>query len=366
MCVMSGPSDPWPRSASPRDRDAASSASSSSARPRGGPSAGAAAPGSPSVGSDDVAVALGGGAARGMAHIGALKAIEASGRPVAGVAGTSFGAIMAALYALGGHALELERVVRSQDVAEIWRQGLDFGLHRGAVVHGRRLADWLDRKFFFGATFDDARLPLAVACTDLVSGEPVVIRSGSVAAAVRASCALPGVFAPVPVDGRVLIDGGFVETVPFRALGGFHAATKIGVHAGVDVRRSRMIRRIRRFNASRFGRNFYRTAARLGSAGPFGQMARGLAISLRSYSRSVRAPQGHVLVSVDSGIAWWDFHRSPQAIAAGERAMTQALARWPLPEGVVRASTGQGARSSTTNEARSWPEPAAPSEGPEA
>lgn len=318
------------------------------------------------MGSDDVAVALGGGAARGMAHIGALKAIEASGRPVAGVAGTSFGAIMAALYALGGHALELERVVRSQDVAEIWRQGLDFGLHRGAVVHGRRLADWLDRKFFFGATFDDARLPLAVACTDLVSGEPVVIRSGSVAAAVRASCALPGVFAPVPVDGRVLIDGGFVETVPFRALGGFHAATKIGVHAGVDVRRSRMIRRIRRFNASRFGRNFYRTAARLGSAGPFGQMARGLAISLRSYSRSVRAPQGHVLVSVDSGIAWWDFHRSPQAIAAGERAMTQALARWPLPEGVVRASTGQGARSSTTNEARSWPEPAAPSEGPEA
>jgi predicted acylesterase/phospholipase RssA len=299
-----------------------------------------------------------------MAHIGALKALEASGRPIAGIAGTSFGAIMASLYALGGHALELERVVRSQDVAEIWRQGLDFGLHRGAVIHGRRLADWLDRKFFFGATFDDVRLPLAVACTDLVSGEPVVIRSGSVAAAVRASCALPGVFAPVPVDGRVLIDGGFVETVPFRALGGFRAETKIGVHAGVDVRHSRMILRIRRFNASRLGRTFYRTAARLGSAGPFGQMARGLAISLRSYSRSIRAPQGHVLVSVDPGVAWWDFHRSPQAIAAGERAMTQALAQGPLPGMSVRTSMEQEARSSSTSEAPPLPEARARREGP--
>ncbi len=323
MVAMSDPSDPRLRTGDARARQA----------PSIGPWTTASTPSAASV-----AVALGGGAARGMAHIGALKALEESGRPIAGVAGTSFGAIMAALYALGGHGLELERVVRSQDVAEIWRQGFDFGWHRGALIHGRRLADWLDRKFFFGATFDDARLPLAIACTDLVSGEPVVMRSGSVAAAVRASCALPGVFAPVHVDGRVLIDGGFVETVPFRALEGFDAATKVGVHTGVDVRRSRVIRLVRRFNASGIGRRYYRTAARLGSAGPFGQMARGLAISLRSYSRPLRAPRGCLLVSVDAEIAWWDFHRSPRAIAAGERAMARALARLSSPSASLSAS----------------------------
>lgn len=272
-----------------------------------------------------VAVALGGGAARGLAHIGALKALDASARPIAGVAGTSFGAIIAALYALGGPALELERVVRSQDVAEIWRQGFDVGLHRGALIHGRRLAEWLDRKYFFGAGFDDARVPLAIACTDLATGAPVVLRTGSVAAAVQASCALPGVFAPVRLEGRVLIDGGFVQAVPFAALDGSAAAVKVGVHAGVDVQRSRLIRRIRRFNASRWGRDFQRVAARASSLGPLGQMTRGLAISLRSYSRAVRAPRGCRLVTVDAGISWWDFHRSPQAIAAGERAMQRLL-----------------------------------------
>src|SRR5690606_32629211 len=142
-----------------------------------GPGAGTARP--------RVGVALGGGAARGMAHVGALKALDAAGVRVDGVAGTSYGAVIAALYALGGPAVELERIIRTQDVAELWRQSVDFGLHEGALIRGTRLADWLDRKFFFGATFADARVPLAIACTDLVSGRLVVLREGSVAQAVR-------------------------------------------------------------------------------------------------------------------------------------------------------------------------------------
>lgn len=282
-------------------------------------------------------VALSGGAARGMAHIGVLKALDAHGRPPALVAGTSYGAIIAALYALSGNALEVERVVRSQDVAEVWRQGVDFGLHRGALIHGRRLSDWLDRKFLFGATFADARVPLAVACTDLASGALVTLEHGSIAQAVRASCALPGLFAPVRWDGRTLIDGGFLEPIPYRALRSLPGGHLLGVHTGVDVRRSGVVRAIRRFNVSKVGRSFIRRAKRVEVRGALSQIVRGAAISLGSYSRGVHVPRGATLLRVDPGIAWWDFHQSPRAIEAGERAMAALLeGEWPIAGADVR------------------------------
>lgn len=260
-----------------------------------------------------------------MVHVGALKAIEASGVIVAGVAGTSYGAIIGALYALSGSALELEKVIREADIGELWRQAFDIGLHQGALMGGGRLAAWLDRKFFFGATFADAQLPLMIACTDLSSGRLTVLKSGSIADAVRASCALPGLFAPVKLQERVLIDGGLVETVPFRALSGLTMDTAIGLHAGVDVSRSRFIMAVRRFAASRWGRSFYRRAGGIEPQGPFGQVVKGLAVSMRSYSRPVRAPRGSHLLRIEPAIAWWDFHRSPQAIAAGEATMNRLL-----------------------------------------
>ncbi len=272
-----------------------------------------------------VGIALGGGAARGVAHVGALKAVEAAGLRVAGVAGTSYGAVIAALYALGGPALEIERVVRAQDLTELWLQGIDFGWHEGGLMSGKRLARWLDRKFFMGATFDDVRLPLAIACTDLASGRLRVLRSGSIAEAVRASCALPGVFAPVTIGGEVLIDGGLVETVPFRALSTLGVPLMVGVHAGVSVEGSRFVRAVRRYAASRAGRAHYRRTGRLPPVGAVRRLLRGLAISARSYSRPVKVPRGAYLVSVDPGVAWWDFHRSPQSLAAGAAAMARLL-----------------------------------------
>lgn len=304
----------------------------SSTRPNGppGPSttAGSVAPWV--AGAPRLALALSGGAARGMAHIGVLKALEAAGVKPALVAGTSYGAIVAALYALAGSALEVERITRSQDMAEVWRQGLDPGFHRGALVSGERLTNWLDRKFFLGATFNDVSVPLAVACTDLSARTLVTVRDGSIAQAVRASCALPGIFAPVRWQGRTLIDGGFMEPVPFTALSAADPAVLLGVQAGVDVRRSRLVRAIRRFNVSRSGRAFRRRAEVLTGEGPVSQMIRGVSISLSSYSRGVRVPVGATMLRVDPGIAWWDFHRSPSAIAAGERAMHEMLAAGAL------------------------------------
>ncbi len=274
----------------------------------------------------DIALALGGGTARGLVHVGVLKALDDRGLRPAMLGGTSFGAIIAALYALCGNGYELERIVREQDLEEVWRQGIDFGLHRGALIHGRRMRDWLDRKYFMGATFEDARVPLVIATTDLATGELVRLSSGSIADAVRASCALPGLFAPVLWQGRWLIDGGFVEPVPFSALSDSGAAVRLGVHAGVDVRRSNVVGAIRRFNRTGFGRAFLARGERADPRGPFGQIYRGLAISLASYSRDLQVPEGATLLRVEPQISWWDFHKSPAAIQAGEKAMRELLA----------------------------------------
>lgn len=281
-------------------------------------------------------MALGGGAARGAAHVGALQALEEAGHRAECVAGTSYGAIIAALYAIGGPAAELERVIRQQDIGELWSQAIDFGLHRGALVNGQRLARWLDRKFFYGATFADTQVPLAIACTDLATGDLVVVREGSLAEAVRASCALPALFAPVKVDGHVLIDGGFVEAVPFRALASMAPRLSLGVHAGVDTDKTTFVRMIRRLNRSATGRALRRVASRASAAGPVGQALRGLSISFESYEQRLTPPPGAHLIVTEPRIAWWDFHRSPQAFEAGRASMKALIARLG-PEAIAAA-----------------------------
>ncbi|NBC95750.1 MAG: hypothetical protein GVY27_05275 [Deinococcus-Thermus bacterium] len=266
-------------------------------------------------------LALGGGTARGTAHIGVLKVLEEVGRPPVAFSGTSFGAIVAAMAALGAPALEIERIVRRQNIMELWAQALDFGLHRAAVVHGQRLERWLDRKIFYGARIEDAERPLAISATDLRSGAPVVLREGSVAQAVRASCALPGVFASVRIGGAELVDGGFVEPVPFGALAELGPTRMVGVHAGLDLAGSAALSRLRSLDRSAVGRWLHRIAARMRGDTAWGRLVIGLSLSLRSYRHDARAPAGAELVTVAPPIAWWDFHRSPVAIEAGERAM---------------------------------------------
>lgn len=270
-------------------------------------------------------VALGGGTARGLAHIGALQVLEERGSTPDALAGTSYGAIMAALYALGMPGLELERLVRQQNTGEIWAQGIDFGLHRGALIHGRRLGRWLDRKFFQGATFGDCRIPLAIATTDLATGDLHVIREGSIATAVQASCALPFVFAPVELGGMLVVDGGFAEPVPFRTLAELGARRLIGVHAGIDVQATKTIAWFRALHRTPAGRAWQRHAESLGVGTIASRLARGASLSLRAYEDGIRVPDGATLVQVYPPISWWDFHRSPQAIQAGRRAMVRAL-----------------------------------------
>ena len=164
-----------------------------------------------------IGVALGGGFARGLAHIGVLKILEQEKIPINFIAGTSVGALIGAVYASGVSPKEMEEIaglVRFRDFAR-------WTVSRLGFASNDRMNGMLQR-FLKVKTFEELRVPLAVIATDFVSGEPVIFRSGELTAPVRASCAYPGMFLPVTVNGHTLVDGMLaysVPTTPLREMG---------------------------------------------------------------------------------------------------------------------------------------------------
>jgi NTE family protein len=168
---------------------------------------------SPTVSSKtpSIGLALGGGFARGIVHIGVLKVLEHENIPVRFIAGTSVGALIGAAYCSGVSPVELEEIasrVRFRDLAR-------WTLSRYGFATNQRMIGFLSKTLKV-ATFEELRIPLAVTATDFASGEGVVFRSGPLADPVRASCAYPGVFLPVPVNGRLLVDGMLAHSLPTK------------------------------------------------------------------------------------------------------------------------------------------------------
>lgn len=273
-----------------------------------------------------LSVAFGGGTARAIAQVGALLVLEEEGLAPSAVAGTSFGAIVAALYALHGSAAVVRDIVVNQRTNRIWRQAFDFGLHQASLIHGQRLERWLDEEVFRGATFSDVQLPLVIACTELAGGNEVLLRRGSLARAVVASSALPGLLAPIEVDGQFLVDGGFIEAVPFQAAQVLGNRLILGLHAGIDTEHSWVVHFLQRMARWQPARRAVHWAGALNVAHPVGRLGRGLVWAGRSYLRSQPVPAGAVLLRLNPRVAWWDFHRAAQAAAEGEMTMQQLLA----------------------------------------
>ncbi len=274
----------------------------------------------------ELVVALGGGTARAMAHVGVLQALKEAGIAPEASAGTSFGAIVAALYSLDVPLPEMHRLLTDPSAREVWSQGLDFGLHRLSLVHGRRLEHWLDSRLYHGATFADLKRPLAIATTSLTHGDLHLVQEGSLAKAVVASCSLPLLFAPVRIGGQWLVDGGFVEAVPFRSaltLGGRHL---LGINTGIDTEQAGMVRWLRRVRQRAWARGFSDWSVSRSVDRSAGRALRGLGWAARSYARAQPVPDGASLLRVDPGIAWWDFHKTDQAVEAGYRAARSAIA----------------------------------------
>jgi NTE family protein len=199
-----------------------------------------------------ICLVLSGGGARGMAHIGVLKVLEDLKIPIDCIAGTSMGAIVGGLYASGMTAAQIDSTMRSVDWQEAFRDApprrdlafrrkqddrnflvkLPLGLKHGKVllpkgfIQGQKLQETLRQltlPFSNTTNFDLLPTPFRAVATDLVTGNAVVMDKGDLAIAMRASMSAPGVFAPVELDGRLLVDGGLAENLPINVARAMHA-----------------------------------------------------------------------------------------------------------------------------------------------
>jgi NTE family protein len=176
-----------------------------------------------------IGLALGGGFARGFAHLGVLQVLEQKRIPISCIAGTSVGSILGAAYASGAPLARIIatcRTLRFRDIAR-WR------VSRLGLASNQRLGELIER-VFDSRQFEDLRIPMAVVATDLNSGEPVVLNHGSLVDAIRASCAFPGLFEPVEIGTRCLADGGLVAPVPTRAARDLGADFVLGISVGMQ------------------------------------------------------------------------------------------------------------------------------------
>jgi NTE family protein len=158
-------------------------------------------------------LALGGGAARGFAHVGVIQVLEEAGLKPSHVVGTSAGSLVAALYASGKTSAELNRLAENLQEADITDWMLPI-LNRGAL-RGEALARYVNSQVG-GRTLEQMNIPLGIVATDLNSGESITFRRGNTGSAVRASSAVPAVFQPVRIGEREFVDGGLVAPVPVR------------------------------------------------------------------------------------------------------------------------------------------------------
>lgn len=160
-----------------------------------------------------IGLALGGGAVLGAVHVGVLKALEEKNIKINAICGTSAGAIVAALYAFGKTPQEIEKIV----VEFEWKKLSSLTLSKYGILSNEKIGEII--KLNIGdKKFKDANIPLGMMATDIATGEKIILDKGSVADAVVASTCIPGIFIPVEIGGRFLVDGGIVENVPLSCL----------------------------------------------------------------------------------------------------------------------------------------------------
>lgn len=171
-----------------------------------------------------IGLALGGGAARGFAHIGVIQVLEEQGIKVDLVVGTSAGSLVAALFATGRTGTELAKMADGMDESAL----TDWAFPGRGLIKGEALAKYM-RTQTGGVAIERMKLPLGIVATDLADGQPILFQRGDVGTAVRASSAVPAVFQPVKIGEREYVDGGLVSPVPVRFARQMGATLVIGV-----------------------------------------------------------------------------------------------------------------------------------------
>jgi NTE family protein len=156
-----------------------------------------------------IGLALSGGTAKSVTHVGVIKALTEAGIPFYCVAGTSGGSIVSSMLASGMPVSTMETVATTMS----WRKLVRVRLTRMGFISSERIAEFI-RDLLGDLTFEDLNLPTAVVATDLVTGDKKVFRSGPLALAVRASCSIPQIYLPVEIDNQYYVDGGLSEYLP--------------------------------------------------------------------------------------------------------------------------------------------------------
>ena len=243
-----------------------------------------------------IGIALGGGFARGIAHIGVLKVLEEENIPVRVVTGTSVGALIGAAYCSGLSSAELEDMARRVRFTTFAR----WTLSRYGFASNDRMVSFLTRTLKV-KTFEELRIPLGVAATDFNTGEGMVFHSGSIIDPVRASCAYPGMFLPVEIRGRYLVDGMLSHPVPTRPLREMGADRVLAVHLKGTWTKGGAPRHL------------------------FDVIGQSFAIAQDAMSSLWRGAADLVIEPDVAGFAYDDFKRADDLIHVGEVAMRKAL-----------------------------------------
>jgi NTE family protein len=296
-----------------------------------------------------IGLALGSGVARGWAHIGVLRGLERLGIKPDIIAGTSIGALIGGVY-LAGRLDGLEAWARNLNKLRLTRM-FDFQLGHGGLIGGRRIMQIFDNELH-DMQIEDLSADFASVCTDLDTGHEVWLQRGNLMTAVRASYALPGLFAPIEVDGRWLLDGALVNPIPVsvcRALGA-HVVIAVNLNADVfepdmpppphevEVGDERALaRRLKGLPGADLVRQFFTHSNDEPSM--FGVMARSFNIAQDRISRSRLAgdPPDVIVAPRIAHIGLFQFDRADSSISAGEAAVEQsagaideALRRFPV------------------------------------
>jgi NTE family protein len=242
-----------------------------------------------------IGLALSGGFARGIAHIGVLRVLNEARIHVDCVAGTSVGALIGAAFASGTSVGEMERQGRITHFSDFGR----WTLSRLGLATNQKLEDFLAR-FTHAKEFSDLRIPLAMAATDLGAGNTVYFTQGNLGLALRASCAYPGLFLPVVVNGRMLVDGFVSEPVPVQGARSLGADIVIAVSltTGALERNPRSM---------------------------FEVIGRAFSIVQQGSNAAWRRDADVVIEPNVMNILWDEFERTPELVAAGETATRLAL-----------------------------------------
>ncbi len=243
-----------------------------------------------------IGVALGGGFARGMAHVGVLKVLEEEGIPIRIVAGTSVGALIGAAYCSGVSVEELEKLARSVRFTTFAR----WTVSRYGFASNDRMVSFLTRTLKV-KTFEELRIPLGVTATDFNSGEGIVFHSGSIIDPVRASCAYPGMFLPVNIRGRWLVDGMLSHPVPTQPLRDMGADRVLAVHLRGQWAKDGAPRHL------------------------FDVIGQSFAIAQDMMSHVWRGAADVVVEPDVAGFGYDDFKRAGELVRTGEVAMRQAM-----------------------------------------